>query len=139
MKRFWDKVDVKGPDDCWEWKASLYGSGYGQFYFDGKVRGAHRVSYLLSVGEIPEGMQILHSCDNRKCCNPAHLRVGTDRENKQDRAKRRNTQKLNPEQVKEIRELLMANELSQSQIGRRYGISQAVVSSICCGKIWEHV
>jgi len=139
MERFWSKVKKAGPDDCWEWQASFGSVGYGQFYFDGKPRGAHRVAYLLEIGEIPEGMQILHSCDNRACCNPAHLHVGTDSQNKQERAQRRNTEKLTIAEVHQIRELLQENELSQSQIGKRFGVSQAVVSAICCKKIWGHV
>ena len=82
---FWSKVDIKGPDDCWEWKASIGNSGYGRFHFRCKVTGSHRVSWTLSNGPIPEGHYILHKCDNKLCCNPNHLYPGTAYNNTMDR------------------------------------------------------
>lgn len=85
-ERFWPKVDKSG--DCWTWTASLSRSGYGGFGFRGKVWKAHRVSYVLAYGEIPDGAHILHSCDNPPCVNPAHLRAGTRSDNMQDKVRR---------------------------------------------------
>lgn len=73
MNRFWSKVDVRGADECWLWQAGTGGRGYGQFHFDGRATTAHRVAYLLEVGEIPSGMDLHHSCEEKLCCNPAHL------------------------------------------------------------------
>lgn len=84
MKRFWDKVDIKGPDDCWEWQRSLNNGGYGRSHFNGKQIKAHRLSFLLTHHEIPEGMLVLHKCDNPKCVNPDHLFLGTHYDNMQD-------------------------------------------------------
>lgn len=77
-ERFWEKVDKRGSDDCWEWAASCYpNSGYGMFY-NGKRPGlAHRYSVELHRGRIPDGMVVDHLCRNRKCVNPAHLEVVT--------------------------------------------------------------
>lgn len=71
MERFWQKVSKAGS--CWEWTASKDKEGYGRFGFDGRPMTAHRVSYLLCVGTIPDGLVIDHLCRNRGCVNPAHL------------------------------------------------------------------
>ena len=79
--RFLDKVKVGNPDECWEWQAGCSG-GYGILSgVNGNPERSHRLAYQYWVGEIPKGKVVMHSCDNRKCCNPSHLSLGTIRDN----------------------------------------------------------
>lgn len=88
VDRFWSKVDRSGgPEACWPFTGSInVQHGYGQFRLGKQVARAHRVAVVLGdpPREIPAGMYVLHSCDNPRCCNPAHLRVGTQSENNKD-------------------------------------------------------
>jgi len=78
----------RSDNGCIEWTGARLPTGYGLFSLDGRMQRAHRVSYELSFGPIPDGLHILHSCDNPPCVNPAHLRPGTRTENMQDKAER---------------------------------------------------
>lgn len=93
VDRFWEKVDKKTDNDCWEWKAykisNKPGREYGYFDFGGGVDGlAHRFSYILHYGEIPDGMEVCHRCDNPKCVNPKHLFLGSHQDNMDDMMKK---------------------------------------------------
>lgn len=82
---FWAKVDQSGgPDACWPWTATLLHNGYGQMGWNGRHERAHRIAHMIAIGPIPPGLYVLHRCDNRPCCNPNHLTVGTQRENIRD-------------------------------------------------------
>lgn len=150
--RFWSKVDIQEPDDCWKWTGTKLlpndcGQVYGSFCVTDVDRRvtyrAHRFSYVLAHGEIPEDHLIMHTCDTPLCVNPAHLMVGTHLTNAQDReAKGRGTpgelngrSKLSPEDVLAIR----ASDETNEVLGERYGVHPAHISSIQTGKAWSHI
>ncbi len=91
-KQFWARVDKRGPRDCWLWKKGHNGQGYGFYTWEGRQQLTHRIAYTLTVGPIPDGMQLDHQChtpdctgatkcQHRRCCNPAHLKPVTNAEN----------------------------------------------------------
>ena len=149
----WAKVDKSAGDDgCWPYTGSTDRRGYGR---PGRavVRGtetkryyAHRRSYEIHVGPIPDGKLIMHTCDNPPCCNPKHLRIGTDAQNNADmRRKGRHAKgdefpqaKLNADKVREIRQLLAAGK-GRNEIAPLFGISANHVSGIKNGRYWAHL
>src|SRR3990167_4061840 len=158
-ERFWSKVDRSGgPDACWPWLKGRMYYGYGLFFIrkgKGKVinKSAHRSAWELTHGAIPKGLFVLHSCDNPPCCNPSHLRLGTQADNIKDCIERgrnapnairfahqelkrrqevgipRGNGKLNTEQIIEIRRRYSHGE-PMSSIARRYGIRYQSVYAV---------
>jgi predicted XRE-type DNA-binding protein len=153
IDRFLEKFDQPADSDaCWEWNAYRMVLGYGVLKFFGKNRLAHRVSYFLFVGPIPDGMNVCHKCDNRGCVNPNHLFLGTQQDNIQDariKGRMRVDQlksfkagedhlnaKLKAEDVQVIKQLCLTREISQKKIAARFGVSQSAISLIAVGKNW---
>ena len=143
--RFWAKVDRRKPDECWEWQGAIDQDGYGRFRFNEPVR-AHRVALLMSQERQKDGVFSLHSCDNRKCCNPAHLRWGNNADNMQDRKARggyalgskKTGAKLTEALVVEIRKL-RDGSLSDTALAARFGVSPSTIRRAASGKGWAHV
>ena len=140
---FWDRVGVAGPDECWEWQAASHPAGYGQITVEGKRVYAHRRAYELAHGDcIPEGLFVCHRCDNPRCCNPAHLFVGTARENSLDaKAKGRvhrpagelhGQHKFSDALIADAR-ALAAQGLSNLEVAARTGISPSYVCRLVRG------
>jgi len=150
-KRFWDKVVVLGEDDCWEWQAAKINTGYGSMSFptDGvswdsgsTPKLAHRISWSIQNGDIPKGLCVLHSCDNKGCVNPSHLRSGTYKDNNADmmrRGRQNNaygerigSAKLTWEIVAEIR----ASDLPTIKLASIYDVSKNTIWAARSGLYW---
>lgn len=146
-QRFNERYRVDSDTGCWLWTAGYSANGYGKLRVNGPLMGAHRLSYLLHVGEIPDGMCVCHRCDNPACVNPDHLFLGTHADNMKDKHKKgrcvgpdrkgsKNTRaKLTEKQVKGIR---AANE-ARASLAKRYGVSCTTIYMIRSGKSWTHV
>ncbi len=134
-ERFKEKVKVV-ESGCHEWQSTLHRDGYGKFWLDGKQIGAHRVSYMIANGNIPDKKMVLHKCDNRKCVNPDHLYAGTPSENVRDKIDRFKGMwgfmSIPYETVLVIRNLSDAG-LTQMKIAEITGISQGHISKIARG------
>ena len=143
---FWAKVDVRGPDDCLEWRAQKT-KGYGRVRINTKNYGAHRVALVLSVGAVDPDLVVRHLCHNTTCCNPRHLAVGTHGDNRHDSSKAgrlphgegHHKNKLTESQVIEIRKLLASGTTTHREICGQYGIARGTVSAIAKNKIWKHL
>lgn len=139
-ERFWSKVDVQGPEDDWEWTAARDSNGYGNIKIDGKARKANRVVWEITYGDIPEGLGVLHTCDNRACVNPSHLYVGDQRQNTLDRLQRGRDgmSPFDPTTVREVRHRAQRGEY-QKDIAADYGVTQSTISNIVNRRTWDHV
>ena len=143
-ERFWSKVDSdSNPDGCWEWTARL-GKGYGRFRLGSRKILAHRFAWVVANHKEQQdpNKEICHNCDNRKCCNPLHIRQDTKSSNANDKKKNMNvfySQKLTIEQVKEIKDLLNQGKLTGVEIAVKYGVSTPTISRIKTVKIWKEI
>lgn len=127
-QRFTSKIKPS-PCGCHEWQSTIHRDGYGRFWFINGQTQAHRMAYVLFVGEIPKKMMVLHRCDNRKCVNPKHLYLGNAALNAADRTKRlRYKISVSMEQVKEIRRRYAQGDISQQSLANEFGVSQTQVS-----------
>jgi hypothetical protein len=136
-RRFWSKVDIGEPGECWEWQASKSEAGYGNFWVNYRTWLAHRVAWVLTFGPIPEGLCVCHKCDNPGCINPYHLFLGTHANNTMDAVEKgRLHTKLTKEDVLQIRELLEEG-VPKQQIADEFGVSKKSVGDIKRGKFWS--
>ena len=125
-----EKVDIKGTDECWEWRGYKDHDGYGEFWSGNHKSHAHRASWELLYGDIPEGMSVLHKCNNSGCVNPYHLYLGNQADNMRDRMMAGTAAKLYEGEVWLIRKLLKSGKFSQRFIAKMFKVSQSMISSI---------
>lgn len=148
IRRFMSKVDIDHPSGCWVWTAGTTQNGYGGFRFQGTATGAHRVSWEIHNGPIPDGLQVLHDCpggDRRGCVNPDHLWLGTNADNMLDKAakgrsnpaqgERHGAAKLTEADVLAIR----TSQTGARSLARRYGVHRTNIWNIRNRKTWRHV
>ena len=166
--RFWSAIDQRGPNDCWPWKRGPHvkqKSRYGRINLQGREWRAHRLAFLLAYNTLPFDALICHRCDNPPCCNPAHLFIGTTKDNTRDalkkgrmrrlfaagqghwsflhpdltmRGERNGHAKLTASQVSTIR-LLMKHGAQGKELAVRYGVSRRTISNIVQRDSWRHV
>lgn len=144
-ERLWRRVDKSGgPEACWIWQGAKLWQGYGSIASGGKGTPrlvTHRVAYELAFGAIPPGLKALHRCDNRACCNPAHIFLGTQTDNMADMvqkgrnafAERHGLHRLKNEEIAAIRKMGLAGHTGRS-IAKKFGISEGHVSLILLNK-----
>lgn len=146
IERFEAKLDKSG--ECWLWTASVAGKGYGQMKLpkQRKQEYSHRLAHMIYKGPVPDGIQVCHTCDVSRCCNPDHLFLGTCKQNLQDMAsKDRSTHgesnpaaKLTEEDVRQIRVMLDAG-IQQARIAALFKVGQMTISRINTGDRWARV
>ena len=157
-QRLWGRV-IKHQDGigCWEWTGTKTNYGYGQLSVNGKLTRAHRLAYKIVIGEIPEGLHVLHKCDNPSCVNPDHLFVGTHQDNMRDmNQKGRNKiktgvaargssvfgAKLTEGDILQIKDMYVRNGYKNSnsrELAEKFGVDKSTIIRIVKGKIWSHV
>lgn len=143
----WHQTTICPDQGCWDWLANTDEDGYGVFHYGvGANIRAHRASYMIYNGEIPEGQLVLHSCDRPVCVQPSHLSLGDNDENMRQGVERQrflrgidhHNAKLTPDVVRKIRQLY-ADGVKKKPLGRQFGVSDMAISRILSGKTWSHV
>ena len=148
-ERFWSKVDKKEDNECWNWLKSCSSSGYGKTWYNNKHIASHRIAYELhNRTEIPEGLVVRHKCDNKLCCNPTHLELGTSKDNSKDMVERgrssfgekHGVHKLTEDQVIKIKhKLINYTPGMDNQLAKEYNISKKMIINIRLGRNWKHI
>ena len=152
IERFWKHVNKKSDGECWEWEAGKDRQGYGRIGAKYKTYFAHRISWFIHSGEIPKGISVCHTCDNRACVNPSHLFLGTQKDNMTDMTdkgrrcppphvvgEKQGNHKLTEKQVIEIREKHMPYKYSMYKLAEEYGVARGTIYRVIHYLTWAHV
>lgn len=142
LKRFWAKVDLSNPRDCWNWIGAAHESGYGAFSINHKTVYAHRLVWEIANGPIQNGLFVCHHCDNPACVNPKHLFLGTARDNYEDsaikgrcRGTHRPKTQIPTGLLKKLRTIREIYGISQVQLGSMIDKNSSLISLIETGKV----
>lgn len=152
--RFWEKVDKNGPipkhqpdlGQCWIWAGSKREHGHGRFDVPGVGSSAHRFSYHIHNGPIPEGRGVLHKCDNGSCVNPSHLFTGTQKDNMEDAANKNRVEYgekhyrsvLTDGDIRKIRQLY-SEGIRIKEIAEMFPVNRGCISKIVHRLRWSHI
>lgn len=149
IARFWSYVDKRGTDDCWRWKRSFDSKGYG-IAWCGRVISAHRLSWIIANGPIPEGVGyhgacVMHTCDTPHCVNPNHLQLGSQRDNIADcvakgrrkyaRGEQSGMSRMSDRDVAEMRALYSFRKVTQKMLANQFGMSLVQTARILRGEV----
>lgn len=150
-ERFWEQVNPEPNSGCWLWDGPFISFGYGHIAErtgrnQKRTLKAHRVSWEIHHGPIPDGLCVLHKCDTPACVNPDHLILGTNSDNVRDRdskqrqarGERNGAAKLTEQKVRDIR-VLRKGGLTQQCIADMMGVNQTKISNVLRGETWKHV
>lgn len=151
LKKFWPKVNKRGPEcvhptlgnigKCWDWIAGFSNTGYGSFRIFDATNNSHKVSWMIHFGEVPEGLEVCHKCDRRKCVNPQHLFIGTrlqnvldmSRKNRNDKDDEHWNCKIQKSELPVIFEMKIQGA-TQHEMARKFGVTQGHISDILAGR-----
>lgn len=144
-RRFWRRVEF--GNGCWNWTGARTPVGYGTFHRNGANLYTHRVSYEMCIGTVPNGLCVLHKCDNPRCVNPAHLFLGTKKDNTEDARKKGRMAvgeklpqaKLTASTVLKIREIYAKGGVTQQALADRFGVEQQCIHKIVHRLRWTHI
>ena len=167
IARFWSKIEIKRPDECWLWISTVRQEGvrgYGAFhlYRHSGYFTAHRIAYVIQNGPIANDLMVCHSCDVKLCCNGNHLFSGTNSDNMLDASRKgriasgdrngarlypermprgedQGTAKLTEENVREIRRTYFPYKMSSPKLAKQFGVDHKTILNIIHDKIWRHV
>ena len=149
VKRFHEKIQIIGESGCWIWMGCVGHYSYGQFCVNSKTLLAHRASWILHYGNIPDGLRVCHRCDVPSCVNPNHLFLGTAQDNTDDmmRKDRTNPRKgedhhaarLTAEKVRQMRKEYQPGYGNLAAIARKYNTSETSAHYAINRKTWKHV
>jgi hypothetical protein len=141
-------VDIVLSTGCWEWRGSKDSYGYGHIRVNGKLEKAHRYSYKIFIGPIPDGLLVCHRCDNPPCVKPEHLFLGTHLDNSRDRdlkgracirvGSKINSSKIDEELASKIKVSLESGK-KQFEIANELKLSRSIINRIALGKTWKHI
>jgi len=149
QEQLWNRVEIDS-NDCWNF-IGCKNRGYGRLGYKGKLIYAHRLAWILTNGEIPVDMCVLHRCDNPACIFPNHLFLGTYKDNMQDMISKNRQRysfisghpsfntKLDQGQVKEIRGLYDSGDISQYKLAKLYGVTKSCIQKIISKNSWRNI